>query len=693
MTICSMALHGDCYGCRNIHPPRRLCAVLGGFCTMPYMEQQPSTGRSGGKRSARNPASPNGRRGTSLDDTKQRKNPRNRAALAVALIGTWLVLSMMQRPSPTIPLSEALLRIESGAPSAIAINDSRRTVVLEYADDAAPLSPDASSKDSSDASSADSSDASSGADTLSEDLFATPTAPRTDTAVFPEGYGPELVALASKSGVEVRAVAPETPSMLLGLLYTLLPIGLIIAALVFLQRRGGAGLMSSFSKMPRNKDPQQVPTDRFSSVAGLEDVVGELREVVQYLHEPEKFQALGGKVPHGFLLVGPPGTGKTMLARCVAGEAGVPFYALSGSDFVETFVGVGAARVRGVFDEARKVGRAIVFIDELDAVGRARGSGAFSSANEESERTLNALLVEMDGYQRNDAVIVLAATNRPEILDQALLRPGRFDRQILVPLPDRDARAKILTLQLSGRPLEEGLDLVAFARRCPGCSGADLAFIVNEASLQAAREGASAIAFTHLEHARAVAALGRERRSAFVSDKSRNLTAWHEAGHALAALVLESIPNPVSVSIVPRGITGGATWLDGQDESFVSRRHALDQLTVTLAGRAGEEVLVGDDYTSGAAGDLQQATALASRMVTEWGFVPEKLSFRPLDEKSVAAAVESLLQSALVSARTLMVKHASLHAAIAASLLEEESLDADRLVALVAAHSAQSAHE
>jgi len=601
----------------------------------------------------------------------QKRPLRSRLILAASLLGVWLLLSLATRPpvSGSISLTDATKAIASGTVESIKIDDDQRRVQLFYAE-----TPDSDQEDKP-------------GSILNEPS----TTAKTDTATFPDGYGPTLVELATDAGVTVSASAPSRPSILTSLLFSMLPIVLIIGALVYLTRRSGNSIMNSVSKLPRGKDASKVPSDRFAGVAGLAEVVDELREVVSYLHEPEKFQSLGGKVPHGFLLVGPPGTGKTLLARAVAGEAGVPFFALSGSDFVETFVGVGAARVRSVFDEARKAGRAIVFIDELDAVGRARGAGAFSASNEESERTLNALLVEMDGYQRNERVIVLAATNRPEILDQALLRPGRFDRQILVPLPDRDARAKILGLHLKDRPVDADLDLIAFARRTPGCSGADLAFIVNEAALAAARAGATSIGLSHLESARAVAALGRERRSAFVSDKSRKITAWHEAGHALAALVLESVPDPVSVSIIPRGLTGGATWLASDDESFISRRTAFDQLTITLAGRAGEECLVGDDYTSGATGDLQQATMLARKMVSEWGFVPDALSFHPNDEKSSAAKVEQLLQDSLAAARALMLEHAPLHEALATTLLEEETLDADRLLALRDAHIGASA--
>jgi cell division protease FtsH len=601
-----------------------------------------------------------------------RKPWRNPLYILPLIIMVLFMIAPMFGGSPEkVSLTEAVRALNAGEISKIRIDDSSRQVQLVYAP--------------ADSASTSGSVAPPGTENTDSTLVLDANRELVEPYVvanFPVGYGPDLVAIAESNGVEVSALAPSRPNVLVSFLLSMIPLVLVIAFIGIIMRRGSAGMMGSFSKMPKSRTDAKVPETRFSDVAGLKEIVDELKEVVGYLHEPDRFNRLGGKVPHGFMLVGPPGTGKTMLARAVAGEAGVPFFALSGSDFVETFVGVGASRVRSIFQQAREAKRAIIFIDELDAVGRARGGGPFSGANEESERTLNALLVEMDGFQRNDSVIVLAATNRPEVLDQALLRPGRFDRHILVPLPDRDARAKILAIHAADKVLDATVDFTLFAKRCVGLSGADLEFIVNEAALQAGREDAEKITMAHFDHAIAVSQLGRERRSSSRSERSRRLTAWHEAGHTVAALMQDDVEDPVSVSIVPRGLTGGATWLSGVDEEFVSRRFALAQLAMTLAGRAGEERLVGDDYTSGAAGDLQQATSLAFKMVVEWGMGSKNLMFHPTDSKLAEQEVQSLLEESLAKARQILEQNAALHVSVAEALLEEETLDQGRLVSL-----------
>jgi cell division protease FtsH len=424
----------------------------------------------------------------------------------------------------------------------------------------------------------------------------------------------------------------------------------------------------------------EVPETRFGDIAGASETVDELREVVEYLHAPARFAAAGATVPRGFLLVGPPGTGKTLLARAVAGESGVPFFALSGSDFVETFVGVGAARVRKVFERARKCDRAIVFIDEIDAIGKARGSGPSSGANDEREGTLNALLVEMDGFDESN-VIMLGATNRPDVLDPALTRPGRFDRQIAVPAPDRRGRTAILELHARGRRLDPGVDLVGLGRRTAGLSGADLAFLVNEAALEAARARATVITDAHFDAALATAVLGKERRSAVISERDRRITAFHETGHALAALLLPEADDPVSVTIIPRGIAGGVTWMSGDDDAYMTRHQARARLTVMLAGRAAEERLLDGDFTQGASGDLKAATDLATAMITDYGMgsmglaalSSERLSAgTTVDE--VNAEVNRMLERALTEARRLLDDNAGLLESVAGALLSEETL-------------------
>ncbi len=431
----------------------------------------------------------------------------------------------------------------------------------------------------------------------------------------------------------------------------------------------------------------EVPPTRFGDVAGLDEAVDTMAELVDALRDPERYRAAGAELPHGYLLVGPPGTGKTLLARAVAGEAGVPFFAIGASEFVESYVGVGAARVRTLFDRARAAERAIVFIDELDAVGRSRSTHAVPG-NEERENTLNQLLVEMDGFKAS-SVVVLAATNRPDVLDTALLRPGRFDHQVAVPLPDRAGRARILRLYLARRPVTPAADVEALARRTAGLSGADLANLANAAAFVAVRARAGKITDAHLDEALATVALGPARKSAVVTEHDRRVTAWHEAGHALTGLWLEHAADPISVSIVPRGQAGGVTWFPGHDDVFLTRRQAEAQLVVAMGGRVAEELLLGDDFTQGAMQDFKAATDLARHMVTEYGmsrlgpgYVPPEETHLGVLAERVHQATDELLEHALRQARELLVPARAVLERVVARLLEDETLDTATLSAV-----------
>jgi cell division protease FtsH len=511
---------------------------------------------------------------------------------------------------------------------------------------------------------------------------------------YPDGSGPELARAAIQADVKVQATPVKSASIWMSLLFNLLPVLLFVGLfVVFLGPRMGIGI-GRFGK--GKGKPAEVPSTRFSDVAGVNEAVEELAEVVDFLHNPERFYRTGARVPHGVLLVGPPGTGKTLLARAVAGEAGVPFFALAGSDFVETFVGVGASRVRQVFSAARKRGRAIIFIDEIDAVGKVRTSGPSNGGGaEERENTLNQLLVEMDGFHA-DGIIVLAATNRADVLDPALTRPGRFDRRVTVPAPDRAGRTRILELYVKERELAPDVDLVTLARRTPGLTGADLELLVNEAALGAARRGSDVISAADLDAALATAVLGRERKSAVITERDRKVTAWHEAGHALAGILQPAADDPVSVTIVPRGPAGGVTWYGGNDNTFMTRSEAEAQLVSALAGRAAEELLLDGDFTQGAASDFTAATQLATRMVTEYGMSDLGVANRAshlhamgAQADEIGAAVDTILKRALGKARDLIRDNAPLLEAVVQELLAEETVEGGTLVALAERYGAR----
>ncbi|MGM9520275.1 MAG: ATP-dependent zinc metalloprotease FtsH [Phascolarctobacterium sp.] len=430
----------------------------------------------------------------------------------------------------------------------------------------------------------------------------------------------KLVEKLEKKHVDIKAELPPQPPWWMSILSSLLPMLIIVGLWFMLMNQGGAGggKVMNFGKSRARRYDEDKMKITFKDVAGAEEAKQELEEVVEFLKSPQKYNELGAKIPKGVLLYGPPGTGKTLLAKAVAGEAGVPFFSISGSDFVEMFVGVGASRVRDLFDQAKKSAPCIVFIDEIDAVGRQRGAG-LGGGHDEREQTLNQLLVEMDGFSANEGIIMIAATNRPDILDPALLRPGRFDRQIVVDRPDIKGRTEILKVHCKGKPVGQDVSLDVIAQRTPGFTGADLSNLVNEAALLTARRDKKVINMPEMEEAAERVIMGPERKSRVISDKEKRLTAYHEGGHTIVGMLLEHTDPVHKVTIIPRGRAGGYTLsLPKEDKYYATRSEMLDELKVLLGGRVAE-ALVLKEISSGASNDLQRATQLARQMICEYG--------------------------------------------------------------------------
>ena len=449
------------------------------------------------------------------------------------------------------------------------------------------------------------------------------------TTYTPETDNKALVGDLLENGVVIDARPPEQQSLLMQIFISWFPMLLLIGVWIFFMRQmqggaGGRGALSFGKSRARLLGEDQVKVT-FSDVAGVEEAKEEVSELVDFLRDPAKFQKLGGKIPRGVLMVGSPGTGKTLLARAIAGEAKVPFFTISGSDFVEMFVGVGASRVRDMFEQAKKHAPCIIFIDEIDAVGRHRGAG-LGGGHDEREQTLNQLLVEMDGFEGNEGIIVIAATNRPDVLDPALLRPGRFDRQVVVPLPDIRGREQILKVHMRKIPLDRDVEPNVIARGTPGFSGADLANLVNEAALFAARANRRTVDMEQFEKAKDKIMMGSERRSMVMSDDEKRLTAYHEAGHAIVGLLVPSHDPVYKVTIIPRGRALGVTmFLPEEDRYSYSKERLESQISSLFGGRIAEELIFGpESVTTGASNDIQRATELARNMVTRWG-LSEKL--------------------------------------------------------------------
>ena len=515
----------------------------------------------------------------------------------------------------------------------------------------------------------------------------------------------KLVEKLEAKKVDIKAELPPQPPWWMSILSSILPMLIIVGLWFMLMNQGGAGggKVMNFGKSRARRYDEEKLKITFKDVAGAEEAKQELEEVVEFLKHPQKYNDLGAKIPKGVLLYGPPGTGKTLLAKAVAGEAGVPFFSISGSDFVEMFVGVGASRVRDLFDQAKKSAPCIVFIDEIDAVGRQRGAG-LGGGHDEREQTLNQLLVEMDGFSANEGIIMIAATNRPDILDPALLRPGRFDRQIVVDRPDIKGRTEILKVHVKGKPMGQDVNLDVIAQRTPGFTGADLSNLVNEAALLTARKDKKAINMPEMEEAAERVIMGPERKSRVISDKEKRLTAYHEGGHTIVGMLLEHTDPVHKVTIIPRGRAGGYTLsLPKEDKYYATRSEMLDELKVLLGGRVAE-ALVLKEISSGASNDLQRATQLARQMICEYGmsenigpvtfghrqdqvFLGRDIARDKDYSEEVAAEIDkevrSFMEDAYAATEKLLSDNIDKLHVIAKALMEKETLEEEEINQLV----------
>ena len=515
----------------------------------------------------------------------------------------------------------------------------------------------------------------------------------------------KLVEKLEAKKVDIKAELPPQPPWWMSILSSILPMLIIVGLWFMLMNQGGAGggKVMNFGKSRARRYDEEKLKITFKDVAGAEEAKQELEEVVEFLKHPQKYNDLGAKIPKGVLLYGPPGTGKTLLAKAVAGEAGVPFFSISGSDFVEMVVGVGASRVRDLFDQAKKSAPCIVFIDEIDAVGRQRGAG-LGGGHDEREQTLNQLLVEMDGFSANEGIIMIAATNRPDILDPALLRPGRFDRQIVVDRPDIKGRTEILKVHVKGKPIGQDVNLDVIAQRTPGFTGADLSNLVNEAALLTARKDKKAINMPEMEEAAERVIMGPERKSRVISDKEKRLTAYHEGGHTIVGMLLEHTDPVHKVTIIPRGRAGGYTLsLPKEDKYYATRSEMLDELKVLLGGRVAE-ALVLKEISSGASNDLQRATQLARQMICEYGmsenigpvtfghrqdqvFLGRDIARDKDYSEEVAAEIDkevrSFMEDAYAATEKLLSDNIDKLHVIAKALMEKETLEEEEINQLV----------